>query len=67
MRKVAYYLVLGLVYAGGAAVVAAQFFSVWLFWTDSFWAFAKIFGLACVGGIIVALVGSMLLPKLGEN
>jgi len=59
-RRIAYYIANALVFGGGGIMVAVSVYSVWVFWTDSFWAFAKVFVVAAVIGIIIALIGNAL-------
>ena len=58
MRKVVYYIACGLIFGGGFILVAASTYAAWLFWTDSFWTFAKIMGIVMASGLIVAVIGN---------
>ena len=60
MRKLAYYIAWSLSIGGGVVVVAASTYATWLYWTVSFWAFAKVMGIVMVSGLIVAVVGNAL-------
>ena len=60
MRRVAYYAACVLASGGALIAVGAFSYAAWQFWTDSFWAFAKVFGMTGVFGIVVALIGSKL-------
>ena len=67
MHKIAYYVANVLAFGGGVIFTAVSMYSVWLFWTDSFWAFAKVFGAAAVAGVIIALVGNALFEYAGKG
>jgi len=55
MKRFAYYLALALGFGGGAILFAASLYAGWLFWTDTFWAFAKVMGPVAVAGVIISL------------